>query len=58
MRGGFYIESIEVHKEDGWETSDIIQQINMSEGEETEIVIEDGQCISLIINTEIELIKQ
>ena len=58
VRGGFYIESIEVHKEDGWETSDIIQQINMSEGEETEIVIEDGQCISLIINTEIELIKQ
>lgn len=58
IRGGFYIETIELHKEDGWDTSDIIQQINMSEGEETEITIEDGQCISLIINTEIELIKQ
>lgn len=58
IRGGFYIETIELHKEDGWDTATTIQQINMSEGEETEIVIEDGQCISLIINTEIELIKQ
>lgn len=58
VRGGFYIETIELHKEDGWDTATTIQQINMSEGEETEIVIEDGQCISLIINTEIELIKQ
>lgn len=29
----------------------------MSEGEKAEISIEDGQCISLIINTEIELNK-
>lgn len=58
IRGGFYIETIELHKEDGWDTATTIQQINMSEGEETEITIEDGQCISLIINTEIELIKK
>lgn len=58
IRGGFYIETIELHKEDGWDTATTIQQINMSEGEETDISIEDGQCISLIINTEIELIKQ
>lgn len=56
IRGGFYIETIELHKEDGWDAATTIQQINMSEGEETEIAIEDGQCISLIINTEIELI--
>lgn len=58
IRGGFYIETIELHKEDGWDTATTIQQINMSEGENVEISIEDGQCISLIINTEIELIKQ
>lgn len=58
IRGGFYIETIELHKEDGWDTATTIQQINMSEGEEIDISIEDGQCISLIINTEIELIKK
>lgn len=57
-RGGFYIETIELHKEDGYDAATTIQQINMSDGEETEITIEDGQCISLIINTEIELIKK
>ncbi len=30
----------------------------MTNGEEAEISIEDGQCISLIINTEIELLKK
>lgn len=58
VRGGFYIETIELHEEDGYDTATTIQQINMSEGEEIEISIEDGQCISLIINTEIELIKR
>lgn len=58
VRGGFYIETIELHKEDGWDTATTIQQINISEGDEADITIEDGQCISLIINTEIELIKQ
>lgn len=58
IRGGFYIETIELHKEDGYDAATTIQQINMSEGEETEITIEDEQCISLIINTEIELIKK
>lgn len=58
IQGGFYIESIEKHKEDGFETTDVIRQIDMSEGEEVEISIEEGQCIFLYINTEIELIKQ
>ncbi len=56
--GGFYIETIKLHKEDGWDTATTIQQINMTNGEEAEISIEDGQCISLIINTEIELLKK
>lgn len=56
--GGFYIESIEKHEEDGFETTDVIQQFDMSNGDETEISIEEGQCIYLYINTEIELIKQ
>ena len=58
IRGGFYIETIELHKEDGWDTATTISQIMMSAGEEKEITIEDGQCISLIINTEIELVKE
>lgn len=58
IRGGFYIETIELHKENGWDTATTIQQINMSEGDEVDISIEDGQCISLIINTEIELIRR
>lgn len=58
IQGGFYIESIEKHKEDGFETTDVIRQIDMSEGEEVEISIEEGQCIFLYINTEIELIKK
>lgn len=55
IRGGFYIETIELHKEDGWDTATTIEQIMMEAGEEREIAIEEGQCISLIINTEIEL---
>lgn len=58
IKGGFYIESIEKHKEDGFETTDVIRQINMYKGEETEISIEEGQCIFLFINTEIELIRK
>lgn len=58
IRGGFYIETIELHKEDGWDTATTISQIMMSAGEEKEITIKDGQCISLIINTEIELVKE
>jgi len=58
IRGGFYIETIELHKEDGWDTATTIEQIMMEAGDEKDIVIEEGQCISLIINTEIELIKK
>lgn len=53
--GGFYIETIELHKEDGWDTPTTIEQININSGDEIEITIEEGQCISLYINTEIEI---
>lgn len=56
VRGGFYIETIEIHKEDGWDTPDTIKQINMSAGDEVEISVEEGQCISLYLRTEIELV--
>ena len=57
ISGGFYIESIELHKEDGYDTSDVIEQFNISKGEELKIRIEEGQCITLYVNTEIELYK-
>ena len=48
---GFYIESIEKHLEDGFETSDIIEKFIFSDvNEEIEIEIKDGQCVSLLIN--------
>ncbi|MCM1399397.1 MAG: hypothetical protein NC225_07960 [Clostridium sp.] len=58
IKGGFYIETIELHKEEGWDTATTIEQIMVGAGEEKDITIEDGQCISLIINTEVELIEK
>lgn len=58
IRGGFYIETIELHKEDGWDTATTIKQIDIKQGDEINITVEEGQCISLYINTEIELYKQ
>lgn len=57
VRGGFYVETIELHLEDGWHVPTTISQNMLNAGDEIEIVVEDGQCISLIINTEIELEK-
>ena len=57
VSGGFYVETIELHLEDGWHVPTTISQNMLDAGEEIEIVVEDGQCISLIINTEIELEK-
>ena len=55
---GFYIESISKHKEDGYETSDIFEQIMFSNTDEKhEIEIDDKSCISLIVNSIIEFEK-
>lgn len=55
-RGGFYIEAIEIKKEDGFDTATIFEQYTMSGGDTQTITIEEGQCISMINNTEIELL--
>lgn len=57
-RGGFYVETIKIHKQDGWDTPTTIRQINISEGETTTIKVKKGQCISLYINTKIVLIRK
>lgn len=55
---GFYIETIEKHLEDGYETSDIIQQVTFSgTDEEYKITIKEGQCISLLVNSILEFSK-
>lgn len=58
VRGGFFIETVALHKEDGYDTADTISQNMMESGDTIEITIEEGQCISLIMNTEIELKKK
>lgn len=52
---GFYVESIEEHLEDGFETSEIYEKIFFSSNEEKiEIEIKEGQCISLLINSKLQ----
>lgn len=55
---GFYVETIKIHKEDGYDTPTTIKQVNISEGETTTIKVKKGQCITLYINTEIVLIRK
>ena len=45
-------------KENGSDVSDIISQTTMKSGDISKITISEGECISLIINTEIELTKE
>lgn len=55
---GFYIETIEKHLENGYETSDTIAEVKFSSVDEKyEIKIKDGECLFLIINSIIELEK-
>lgn len=55
---GFYIETIEKHLENGYETSDTISEIKFSSiDEKYEIEIKNGECLLLIINSIIELEK-
>lgn len=54
----FYIETIEIHKEDGWDTATTIRTVRIANsGDTDEITIEDGQCISLVIYTQVKLTK-
>lgn len=55
---GFYIETIEKHLENGYETSDVIAEVKFSSADEKyKVEIKDGECISLIINSIIEFEK-
>lgn len=47
-----YIETIELHKEDGYDTATIIEKISFSSTEESyDVEIKDGECVSLTINS-------
>lgn len=51
-----YIETIEFHKEDGYDTSTIIEKISFSSTKECySIEIKEGECISLTLNSIIYL---
>lgn len=55
---GFYIETVEKHLENGYETSDTIAEIKFSSVDEKyEIEIKNGECLLLIMNSIIELEK-
>lgn len=52
----FYIETIELHKEDGYDVATTIQKISFSSIEESyTIEIKDGECVSLTANSIIYL---
>ena len=53
----FYVESIAIHKEDGYDTPDTYNTIKLSaKGDTSEIEISDGQCISLVMGTKVKLV--
>ena len=55
----FFIETIKLHKEDGWDTAATIKDVKLSKvGDIDEITINSEQCISLVIHTQIKLIKK
>lgn len=54
----FFIETIALHKEDGWDTATTIQNIKLSKtGDTTEFSISGDQCIMLVMHTQIKLTK-
>ena len=54
----FFVETIKLHKEDGWDTATTIKNIKLNEsGDTTEFTITNEQCISLVIYTQIKLTK-
>ena len=54
----FYVESIAIHKENGYDTPTTYNTINLKNKNDTQnIEITDGQCISLVMGTRIKLEK-
>ncbi len=54
----FYIETIEIHKEDGYDASTFIRTVKLEKvGDKETITVEKDQCISLVVYTQIKLKK-
>lgn len=54
----FYIETIKLHKEDGYDTATTIRRVNLlNVGSKDAIEIKSGECISLMINAQVKLTK-
>lgn len=55
----FFIEEISIHKENGYDTSTSIRKVTLSKvGDKDTINISSDQCISLVVHTQIKLIKK
>ena len=55
----FYIETIKIHKEDGFDTSTFIRTVKLEKvGDKETITIKSDQCLSLVVHTQIKLIKE
>lgn len=56
QKSTMYIESIVLHKEDGFDTATIIEKITFNDTKESRnIIIKDGECVSLTVNSIINL---
>lgn len=52
----FFIETIALHKEDGWDTATTIRKVTLLKlGDKDNIEITSSQCISLVMYTQIKL---
>lgn len=55
----FFIEEISIYKENGYDTSTSIRKVTLSKvGDKDTIDISSDQCISLVVHTQIKLIKK
>ena len=54
----FYVESIKLHKEDGYDVPTTYETVSLNKkGDIKTIEVKNGQCISLVMGTKIELVK-
>ena len=54
-----WIETKKIHKEDGYDTATLVKTVKLSNVDDTEIItIKSSECISLVINTQVELTKK
>ena len=54
-----WIETIKLHKENGYDTSTVIKSVKLNKVGDTEtITIKSTECISLVVNTQVELTKK